>query len=197
MKLLNKLRKYFESTSRPIYNPYDYPHIKYSLQDLLEGDTVGDLITEYQGIPSRLRRRTGQLKIDPIISSILPILKNRDIEIKGISNFLSHHSGSTMVFYIRVDDSDEFPPDDIIQYYEQYIGRSLRKLRDEYKLKYNLPPGCRLFLYNFRVDKVDSIVFNDSPISLSESSRNYRLTGTQAFETIKVAQISLEIETNI
>jgi hypothetical protein len=186
-KLLNRLSKYFKFNS--LYNVYDYPNIKYSISDLIEGDTIGDLITEYQGIPSRLRRRTGHVKIDPIIDSVLEILKNKDIEVKSISNFLLNYSGSKMVFYLRFDNTDEFPPYDIIEYYEQYIDAALKKLRDEYKLKYNLPPNCRLFLYNLKSDKLDD--FNNSPICLYESSR------TRDFKKIEVTQISLEIETNI
>lgn len=63
IKILEKLAKYFRATPRPIYNPYDYPHVKYSTIDLIESDTTGDLITDYNGIKSRLKRRAGQVKI--------------------------------------------------------------------------------------------------------------------------------------
>lgn len=104
------------------------------------------LITEYQGIPSRLRRRTGQVKIDLIISSILTILKNRDIEIKGISNFLSHHSGSTMVFHIRIDDTDEYQKD-----FHDFNNNQYRKM----------PLALEIYLVSKKIDIFISIYQDD------------------------------------
>lgn len=193
--IVKELKKYLSIKPRPVYNPYDYPHRKFSAQDLLE--TVDkDLIVAYRDINCRIKPEIGRVKIEPIIDRLLPIFRNREIEVIATNNINGYKSQS-LQFYLRFDGTDDYPPDDIFDYYNEYLGRQIAKLRQEYRAKYNLPPGSRLFLYELKRERVEAFILDDRPFSLAASSRNYRLTGELAVEKTYMTVINLELELNI
>lgn len=193
--IVKEIKKYFSIKPRPVYNPYDYPHRKFDVQDLIENQNK-DLIVAYRDINCRIKPEIGRIKVEPIIDQLIPIFKNRDIEIISVSSNKGYQSQS-LQFYLRFDGTDEYPPDDIFDYYNEYLGRQIAKLRQEYRSKYNLPPGSRLFLYELKRERVEAFVLDDRPFSLAASSRNYRLTGELAVEKTYMTTITLKLELNI
>lgn len=193
--IVKEIKKYLSIKPRPVYNPYDYPHRKFSAQDLLE--TVDkDLIVAYRDINCRIKPEVGRVNIEPIIDRLLPIFRSREIEVISANNINGYKSQS-LQFYLRFDGTDEYPPDDIFQYYEEYLGKQITKLRREYIQKYGLISGTRFLLFTLKKERVEAFILDDRPFSLAASSRNYQLTGELAVEKTYITAITLELELNI
>jgi hypothetical protein len=174
---------------------HDYTNGKSNIKDLTETEDKG-LITTYKDISCRIKPEIGRVKVEPIIDRLIPIFKNRDIEIISVSSNKGYQS-QILQFYLRFDSTDEYPPDDIFDYYNEYLGRQITNLRQEYRVKYNLPPGSRLFLYELKRESIKAFVLDDMPISLIDSSRRFRTTGVMAFEETYMNTIVLDLELNI
>jgi hypothetical protein len=171
--IIKSIKKYLIIQPRPIYDPYNYPHTKPNIIDISNDGC--------------------NIKYDVANIDLLRMFQTRGIEVVNtkVSNY-----DSIIRYEIRIDDTDDLPPSDIVEYYDQYFGSYLAKIRHKYKIRYGLT-STRLYLHQMNIEKQKAIVLSDKPISLSESSRNYRLTGNQSVETVDIAYITLDIETSI